>query len=72
MAPRQETSKKWHRLAGKAFIRFGTWEWPDPNEPLSCLENSVYRKRIKRIFRSGEEIFIGKPNTLFFFERMIY
>lgn len=52
--------RNWKRLAGKAFIRYGEIEWPDPYEPISCIANDIYRKRIKKIFDHGEEIFIGR------------
>jgi len=75
----KRTVRNWQRLAGKAYIRFGEWEWPDPYEPISCIVNDIYRKRIKRIFRSGEEIFIGTMtireqirNYIYFFETMVY
>ena len=47
MSSRSRAIRNWKRLAGKAFIRFGEKEWPDPYEPISCIPNNIYRKRIK-------------------------
>lgn len=69
--------KNWKRLAGKAFIRYGNLQWPDPYEPISCIPNNIYRKHIKLIFDHGEEIFIGREtmydkvkNTIHYFDNV--
>lgn len=71
--------RNWKRLAGKAFIRYGNKEWPDPYEPISCIPNDIYRKHIKRIFGHGEEIFIGLEtlydkvkNTIYYFDNYVH
>ena len=75
MAPSPKSLKNWQRLAGKAFVSLGNWEWPEPCKPLACHRNVAYRQKIKCIFQSGEEIFVGKlekGERVYFFEQMDY